>query len=103
MREPAGEQGSIHWQIPMEHPCYADHFPTQALVPGALLLHWLQLRLAPAIAPSQLMGIRQAKFMAPCFPGDQVSLLWQRKRSGVHATLVSQERKLLDSHWLLKD
>lgn len=59
--------------IPLEHACYADHFPNDPLVPGALLLKWI-LALIEVEVAFKVTQLKQIKFMAAIRPGDQVRI-----------------------------
>lgn len=56
-------------RAPPDHPCYADHFPGDPLVPGALLLAWIEAALIEHAPGCRLAAIEQCKFRAPLRPG----------------------------------
>ncbi len=55
------------------HPTAAGHFPSDPMIPGALLLD----EVVAAIAGPGAVLIRAAKFLQPVRPGERVSLSWQ--------------------------
>lgn len=63
---------NIQFQVPVDHPCFKDHFPGDSLVPGALLLSWFLKHLNAQ--DLQVRGIKQCKFMHVVRPGDHLQL-----------------------------
>jgi 3-hydroxyacyl-[acyl-carrier-protein] dehydratase len=59
--------------IPSDHPTAAGHFPSNPIIPGALLLD----AVVAAAAPGQPCTIRSAKFLIPVTPGTKLQLRWQ--------------------------
>ena len=62
--------------VPRDHPTAAGHFPTNPIVPGALLLD----AMVAAIAGAQIKGdivIRAAKFLQPVRHGAHLQLRWR--------------------------
>lgn len=64
------------WQVPVDHPAFAGHFPGRPIVPGVVLLDRL---LACVGAPCD---IASAKFLSPAGPGDALEFRWQAQASG---------------------
>ena len=60
--------------VPRSHPCYADHFPGNPLVPGALLLQWIAWRVEVQFQDITVTGIKLAKFLHAVLPGDTCRL-----------------------------
>ena len=65
--------------VPKESPIFEGHFPTYPLMPGVLLIEcmaqttgWLVSALAGFTAMPILVGVREAKFRTPVFPGDTI-------------------------------
>jgi 3-hydroxymyristoyl/3-hydroxydecanoyl-(acyl carrier protein) dehydratase len=69
-----GKEWREQFTVPTQHPCYADHFPSQAVVPGAVLLEWLHECLQQRHADVQLKCIVSFKFLQPVSPGDVLTL-----------------------------
>jgi 3-hydroxymyristoyl/3-hydroxydecanoyl-(acyl carrier protein) dehydratase len=65
-----------------DHPTAAGHFPSDPIIPGALLLD----EIVAAILQSPLLDrnvvIRAAKFLRPVRPGDALDLRWQAAPDG---------------------
>ena len=59
--------------IPADHPSAAGHFPSNPIIPGALLLD----AVVAAAAPGQACTIRSAKFLIPVAQGTALQLRWQ--------------------------
>jgi 3-hydroxyacyl-[acyl-carrier-protein] dehydratase len=64
------------WQVPLDHPAFAGHFPGRPIVPGVLLLDHA-LRLAQAQTPGRDQGwtVSQAKFLSPVGPGEALDFV----------------------------
>ncbi len=60
-----------------DHPTAAGHFPSNPIIPGALLLDEIVAILTVAALPDKTIMIRSAKFFRPVRPGDSVNLRWQ--------------------------
>ena len=64
----------IEWRVPFtvpcQHPCYADHFPGHVVVPGALLLEWIQQALQQHCPDVRMQAIVSFKFLRVVEPGD---------------------------------
>ena len=58
--------------VPDQHPCFADHFPGDPLVPGALLLQWVADELSQRYPMIQIGGVSRFKFLAPVRPETQL-------------------------------
>jgi len=74
---------NIDIMVPLEHACFADHFPGAPLLPGALLLQWIFARLEQA-KNIHIGYIHQVKFLQPVLPGNQLRI-----------TFLMQENKQL--------
>ena len=58
---------------PLEHPCYAGHFPGNPVVPGVLLLDLIVSELSRG--PPRVIG--SVKFHRPVKPGEGFVLRWK--------------------------
>ena len=69
-------------QVPLEHACYAGHFPGKPVVPGAVLMHWIEQRLSSSLLQARIAAVRSMKFLATLHPGDECQLLFTQTGPG---------------------
>ncbi len=60
--------------VPDEHPCFADHFPGQPILPGALLLQWICQGLEAQFTGRRVVAVKSMKFHQTLAPGDRCQL-----------------------------
>jgi 3-hydroxyacyl-[acyl-carrier-protein] dehydratase len=61
------------WQVPLDHPAFAGHFPGHPIVPGVVLLdHAMRLAQAQTGRSDQGWTVSQAKFLSPVGPGEEL-------------------------------
>ena len=65
-----------------DHPTAAGHFPSNPVIPGALLLDEVVQAVAGPAADDGEIVIRAAKFFRPVRPGETVVVRWQRRTDG---------------------
>jgi 3-hydroxymyristoyl/3-hydroxydecanoyl-(acyl carrier protein) dehydratase len=60
------------FEVAADHPIFAGHFPGRPIVPGVMLLEWVQSEAARLLrrAPATLR-VREAKFFTPLEPGQR--------------------------------
>jgi 3-hydroxymyristoyl/3-hydroxydecanoyl-(acyl carrier protein) dehydratase len=61
--------------VPPAHPCFADHFAGNPIVPGALLLQWLCQQLQLHYPGQRVSTIMSLKFLKTLGPGDRCRLV----------------------------
>ncbi|HTU65271.1 MAG TPA: hypothetical protein VMF52_04940 [Steroidobacteraceae bacterium] len=64
-------------RAPLEHPCYAGHFPGRPIVPGVLLLDLV----VEAIGQGAPRALAAVKFHQAVLPGDALTVRWRREES----------------------
>lgn len=65
-----------------DHPTAAGHFPSNPIIPGALLLDEVLKAVAVTASGDADVVIRVAKFFRPVRPGEAVRVQWQRQADG---------------------
>lgn len=73
--------------VSADHPSLPGHFPGQPVVPGVLLLERLiEAAQASIGSPLRVLGMPQAKFLAPLLPGEEaVAVMELQTPSSVNA------------------
>src|SRR5262245_39116952 len=79
-------------QAPLEHPCYAGHFPGAPIVPGVLLLDLI----VEALAQGEPRGIGNVKFHRAVTPGEAFTLHYRLAGPRVTFRCVSGEQLLVE-------
>lgn len=64
-----------------DHPTAAGHFPSNPIIPGALMLDEVVMAIAGEDHDAEVV-IRTAKFLHPIHPGEHVDLRWQKLPGG---------------------
>ena len=72
----------LHFAI--DHPTAAGHFPSNPIVPGALILDEVVAAIAGEGSgnTNEVVHIRTTKFLQPVHPGEKLSLRWQNLAGG---------------------
>jgi 3-hydroxyacyl-[acyl-carrier-protein] dehydratase len=79
-------------QAPLEHPCYAGHFPENPIVPGVLLLELVIDALGRG--PPRLVG--NVKFHRVVKPGQSFTLQYREAGPQLSFRCVSGEQLLVE-------
>ena len=68
----------LSFEVATDHPVFAGHFPGRPIVPGVMLLEWVQAEVAAALgrAPHELR-VREAKFFMPLEPAQRAQLRFE--------------------------
>ena len=74
-------------QIPNEHPCFAGHFPGNPILPGAVLLRFVQKELQLFYPTHRITRINSAKFLEAVKPGDTLDVMSRHNPQDARITL----------------
>ena len=89
--EPIMEQ-ELTIEAPLEHPCYAGHFPQRPIVPGVVLLDLVVAALQRG-APREIGSV---KFHRAVKPGDHFILRYELTGPQLSFRCVSGDQLLVD-------
>jgi len=84
---------SVEVRFASDHPTAAGHFPSNPIIPGALLLDEVVKAIVETAYGGREVVIRAAKFFRPVRPGDSVRLRWQPADDG----MIKFECRMSDS------
>ena len=73
---------SVEVRFAKDHPTAAGHFPSNPIIPGALLLDEVVKAVVEATGSSGETTIRAAKFFKPVRPGESLQVRWQLLADG---------------------
>lgn len=73
---------SVEVHFAKDHPTAAGHFPSNPIIPGALLLDEVVKAVVEAAGSSGETVIRAAKFFKPVRPGESLCVRWQPLADG---------------------
>ena len=67
---------SVQYQlsVPLDHVCYADHFPGEPIVPAALFMQWVIEAVSKSFPDYVVDQVKSMKFLAVVKPGDECVL-----------------------------
>jgi len=68
-------EGVSTFSWPAGHPVFAGHFPGRPIVPGVMLLEWVQAEIGQAVGrATHEIRVREAKFFMPIEPAQRAQL-----------------------------
>lgn len=73
---------SCEFRFAPDHPTGAGHFPSNPIIPGALLLAQVLSAIDLNCTLAVRREIRHVKFLKPVRPGDQCIIRWRRLPGG---------------------
>lgn len=83
-----------------DHPVFAGHFPGQPIVPGVLLLDWVQGAIE-AQTGLVFTGLTEAKFHSPATPADRLLLDYEITATAARFELRAAERRIASGRFPL--
>jgi len=64
--------------VPAAHPVFRGHFPGNPIVPGVMLLEWVQREVAQLLGrATSALRIRESKFFTPLAPEQRAKLSFE--------------------------
>jgi 3-hydroxyacyl-[acyl-carrier-protein] dehydratase len=74
--------GHAEWEVALDHPAVAGHFPGNPIVPGAVLLQEIVAAIAGEYPGMMCRTIDAAKFLHPVRPGAMLAIDWEDGQNG---------------------
>ncbi|MDF1582934.1 MAG: AMP-binding protein [Methyloprofundus sp.] len=91
-----------HYRIPAAHPCFAGHFPNNPIVPGVVLLNYVQQQLLAAFPNHRISTLTQAKFLQPLLPDQDFSVsLTQSSTHNIKFTCMRDTETLVTGTFII--
>ena len=93
-----------HYCIPATHPCFAGHFPGNPIVPGVVILNYVQQQLSNWLPKYTVDTLAQAKFLYPLFPDQKFTIkLIQSSTQKIKFTCTYGDYTLVTGSFLIKE
>jgi 3-hydroxymyristoyl/3-hydroxydecanoyl-(acyl carrier protein) dehydratase len=83
-----------------DHPVFAGHFPGHPIVPGVMLLDWVQSAIEAQLG-QRVQALAEAKFHSPATPNDMLELEFQVSVSAVRFEVRCATRKIASGRFPL--
>ncbi len=91
-----------HYRIPATHPCFAGHFPNNPIVPGVVLLNYVQQQLLTTFPNDRICTLTQAKFLHPLLPDQDFSIsLSQPSAHSIKFTCLREAETLVTGTFIM--
>ncbi|WP_428356323.1 hypothetical protein [Methyloprofundus sp.] len=71
-------ENNQNYCIEATHPCFAGHFPDNPIVPGVVILNYVQQQLRLWLPAYRINTLAQAKFLHPLHPGEDFTITLQQ-------------------------
>ena len=93
-----------HYCIPATHPCFAGHFPDNPIVPGVVILDYVQQQLLSWLPDYTIDTLAQAKFLYPLSPDQQFTVnLIQLSTQKIKFTCLYKAHTLVTGSFMIKE
>ena len=79
--------------FPAAHPVFAGHFPNHPIVPGVMLLDWVQTAIEASLGQA-VTGLLEAKFLSPATPNERLELALESTVTAIRFEVRCGERKV---------
>jgi len=90
------------YRIPITHPCFAGHFPNNPIVPGVVLLNYVQQQLLAVFPNDRICTLTQAKFLHPLLPEQDFTVsLMQSSAHSIKFTCLRELETLVTGTFII--
>lgn len=84
----------------IDHPAFAGHFPNRPIVPGVLLLDWVQGAIETQTGLT-FLALTEAKFHSPATPADSLELDYEITATAARFEVRAADRKIASGRFPL--
>lgn len=90
------------YRIPATHPCLTGHFPGNPIVPGVVILNYVQQQLLASFPDDRIITLTQAKFLHPLLPEENFSVsLTQSSAQHIKFTCTRNTQSLVTGTFII--